>query len=473
MNFFGTRKVGEIVTRFMDASKIREAISSAALTLMIDTIMAIAGGIILYLQSSLLFYITVVILVLYGVIVISFNGTLKRVQRKGMEQNAQLTSYIVESLTGIQTIKSFNAENLAETNTEEKFIKFLKITFKNNVIINWQKFLTTLLSGIGMTLIIWVGTYSVLQGDLTIGGLLTFNALLAYFFNPIQSLINLQPQLQTAIVASDRLGEILDLDSEDTLHGNTKIKPSSLKGDIDIKHVDFRYGTRKLVLRDVTILIKAGQSIALVGESGSGKTTLSKLLLSFYKPEKGEILMNGMNVEDVDLPSLRSKIGYISQETFLFSGSIVDNFKLANPNVSLEEIIEVCKLTKAHDFINELPLRYDTYLEESATNLSGGQKQRLSIARAIIKRPDILIMDEATSSLDSVTEKAIDDTIKKITHDMTTITIAHRLSTIVSCDCIYVMDKGIIKEAGNHEQLLKQRGMYYHLWMQQTNREGV
>lgn len=324
-----------------------------------------------------------------------------------------------------------------------------------------------------MTLIIWVGTDSVLKGNLTIGGLLTFNALLAYFFNPIQSLIHLQPQLQTAIVASDRLGEILDLESEDILHGKTKISPDSLKGDIEIKHIDFRYGTRQLVLKDINIVIKEGQSIAFVGESGSGKTTLSKLLLDFYKPERGEILIRGMNIEDIDLSALRSKIGYISQETFLFSGTILDNFKLANTNITLEQIIEVCKLTKAHDFINELPLRYDTYLEENAANLSGGQKQRLSIARALIKHPDILIMDEATSSLDSVTEKAIDDTIKKITHQMTTITIAHRLSTIVSCDQIYVMDKGRIIEAGSHIALLQQKGMYYNLWMQQTNQEGV
>lgn len=473
MDFFGTRKVGEIITRFMDASKIRDAISSAALTLMIDTIMAVAGGIILYLQSSLLFYITIIILILYGIIVISFNGSLKKTQQQGMEQNAQLTSYIVESLSGIQTVKSFSAENQAEANTEEKFIKFLRITFKNNIIINWQKFLTSILSSVGITIILWVGTYSVLNGNLTIGSLLTFYALLAYFFNPIQSLINLQPQLQTAIVASDRLGEIFDLESEEALHGKTKISPNSLKGDIEIKHVDFRYGTRQLILKDINISIKSGQSIAFVGESGSGKTTLSKLILDFYTPEKGEILINGMNIKDLDLSTLRRHIGYISQETFLFSGTILDNFKLANPDVTLEDIIEVCKLTKAHDFINEFPLRYDTYLEENAMNLSGGQKQRLSIARALIKHPDILIMDEATSSLDSVTEKAIEDMIKKISNSFTTITIAHRLSTIVSCDCIYVMDKGIIKESGSHEQLLSKKGIYYTLWMQQTNREGV
>lgn len=468
MNFFGTRKIGEIITRFMDASKIRDAISSTALSMMIDTFMAIAGGAILYMQDSTLFFIALAILIIYGIIVISFNKPLRVIQEKSMEENAQLTSYIVESLTGIQTVKSYNAENQTKEITEIKFIKFLKTNFKNGILINWQTFLTAAVATVGTTIIIWVGAYKVLNGEISIGSLLTFNALLAYFFDPIKNLINLQPKLQTAIVASDRLGEVFDLQIEKEIHQNSTVVVADLKGNINIKNLDFRYGSRQLVLKNINMSIKSGERIAFVGESGSGKTTLSKLLLNFYTFEKGEISINNININDIDLKSLRNKIAYISQDTFLFSGTIVENMKVANENASLEDIIDVCKLSRAHEFINSLPLRYNTYIEENGSNLSGGQKQRLAIARALLSKPDIIIMDEATSSLDTITEKAIENTINNLSDNVTMIMIAHRLSTIVNCDCIYVFEDGGIIEYGNHKQLLDKKGKYFQLWNEQV-----
>ncbi|MCX8168585.1 MAG: ATP-binding cassette domain-containing protein, partial [Ignisphaera sp.] len=303
-----------------------------------------------------------------------------------------------------------------------------------------QSTLKTFVKTTGGTVIIWVGAYQVMQGKMTLGQLLTYNSLLAYFLDPIENLINLQSMLQSAFVASDRLGEILDLEIEKSDNEYKKIKITSLKGDIDIKNLDFRYGTRQLVLKNINLNIKQGEKIAIVGESGSGKTTLAKLLLRFYDWEKGEILINGINIKDINIESLREKISYISQDIFLFSGTIRENLSLGMENDNLEEIIEACKISKAHDFINTLPLRYDTLLEENGSNLSGGQKQRLAIARAILKKPDILIMDEATSNLDSVTERAIEKTINKFSKNITTIIIAHRLSTIRRCDRIVVMD---------------------------------
>ncbi|MDO5040106.1 peptidase domain-containing ABC transporter [Clostridium sp.] len=467
MNFFVTREVGEIISRFNDASKIRDAISGVTLTMMIDVLMVLIGGFILYSQSTLLFGITIIPLILYGIIVFIFKNNIEKVNRETMESNAKLTSYLVESLNGIETIKAFNSEREVNLETEKRFIKLIKAIFKNGTINNIQVSLKSGVKGIFAIAILWIGTVQVLNGKISFGELLTFNALLAYFLTPIENIINLQPTLQTAVVAAERLSEILDLELEKSKEEHKKINPESLKGDIKFEDVDFRYGTRSLVLKNINMNIKSGQRIALVGESGSGKTTLAKLLLNFYQCEKGEIIINDYNLLDLNIEALRDKIAYISQETFLFNGTIIENLMLGNPYLTYEEIIEACKKAQIHEFINSLPLRYNTLVEENGSNFSGGQKQRFSIARAILRKPEILIMDEATSNLDSITEKAIEKTIHEFSEGMTTVIIAHRLSTIMRCDNIYILEKGEIKEEGSHNELLEKKGRYYELWKEQ------
>ncbi|WP_195972660.1 peptidase domain-containing ABC transporter [Clostridium thermobutyricum] len=467
MDFFHTRTVGEVISRLDDAYKIRSAISGATLTVMIDGFMAIIGGITLYVESSFLFYITLVPLVLYIIIVFAFKKIISTNNRETMQSQAELTSYLVQCLNGVETIKSFNGETQIGENIEKNFVKFMKDVFSLGTVNNIQGTLKGGVKAIFGIVILWIGTMQVLNGNITIGTLLTFNALLAYFLNPIENIVNFQSTLQSAIVAAQRLEEIIFTAIEKTEDQYKKIAPKDLKGDIRFKNVDFRYGNRKLILKDINIVAKKNTRIALVGESGSGKTTLSKLLMNFYPIDKGEILINGLNIKDINLECLRDRISYISQETFLFNKTIYENLTLGSSFVPYEEVIEACKKAQIHDYINSLPLRYDTLVEENGANFSGGQKQRLSIARAILKNPDILVMDEATSNLDSITEKAISDTMDEFMKDKTAIIIAHRLSTIKNCDRIYVLENGEVIEEGTHEELLNRESYYRKLWKDQ------
>ena len=373
----------------------------------------------------------------------------------------------METLNGIETVKAFHAEDKAQAKTDRLFVKLLRSVFKGGMINNAQQSLTGIVSTIGGTVILWVGVVNVLNGNMTLGSLITFNALLAYFLDPVKNLINLQPTMQTAIVAAERLAEILDLELEKVQDEKRKLAPTSLNLPIRIENLDFRYGTRRLVLENINMTINAGEKIALVGESGSGKTTLSKLLMNFYPWEKGEIFIGDYNLKDINLEALRNRIAYISQDIFLFSGTIRENLELGNEDATMEDIIEACRLSKADEFINSMPLRYETMLEENGANLSGGQKQRLAIARALLKKPDILIMDEATSNLDSITEKAIEKTINSLSRNITMIIIAHRLSTIMRCDKIFVMEQGKFIEQGTHSELIARKGRYYDLWKDQ------
>ena len=467
MSFFDSRKVGEILSRLSDASKIRSAISGATITVMIDTLMVIAGGIVLYIQSPILFWVASIVIPFYIITIWSFNKPFQRIHRQEMEQAADLQSYLVESISGMETIKAFNGETAATLETEGRFIKFIKSIFKASWMINLQSSLQVALTSISSVVILWVGGLQVIKGNISIGQLISFNALLAYYYDPIQNLISLQPQLQEAYVASDRLGEILDLDIEKINERNT-IKKEKFNGKFEIRNLHFRYGTREEVLKGISFNIEPGEKVALVGESGSGKTTLVKLLLKYYLTEEGEILIDDYNIKDISYESLRNRIGYVPQDVLLFSGTIRENIAFGMNNVSMEEVVEAAKKSKAHDFINKLPLRYETMVGERGSNLSGGQKQRIAIARAILKNPDILILDEATSNLDTATEQAIHQTIDRVSQDITTIIIAHRLSTILSCDKIIVLEDGKIAEMGSHEELLARKGKYYNLWKSQT-----
>ena len=295
MKFYSMRDTGEIISRFNDASSIRDIVSDASLTIMMDTIMAVVGAVVLFNCNRLLFLISVVVLILYGIIVFIYNKPIKKINRKIMEMNSKVTSQFVETINGIETIKVFNQEKNEETKTDKLYKKFLKKIFNGGILSLSQQTVTMFVAVVGELVILWVGTACVIKGNLTLGELITFNALLGYFINPIKNLINLQPSIQTAVVAADRLGEILDIapeynDEQD--QSDNKIRFSK----VSISNLDFRYGTRDLVLRHINLEIHRGEKIAFVGESGSGKTTLAKLLVRLYEQEKGSIKLDSSDI---------------------------------------------------------------------------------------------------------------------------------------------------------------------------------
>lgn len=468
VSFFGSRKVGEIISRSSDAQKIRRTLSSTTFSIVLDSLMVVVGGIIVFSQNAALFLTVSLILPFYFLVVFLFKHPFKQMNRDIMEKSAEMQSCLVETFSAVEIIKANNGEESANFEIEKRYMQQRKLNFKMSWMNNLQTFLKDILSDFNTLLIWWLGGLQVINGQITLGQLMTFNALLSYFINPVKNLINLQSTLQEAYVAAERLVEILDLEIEKK-NDEQKLHIEQVKGDLEFKNVFFRYGGGRLILDDISFNINAGEKVALVGETGCGKTTLAKLLLRFYSPEKGQILIDGVNINNLSLESLRDCIGYVPQENYLFSGTIRDNITFGTPNATMEEIIKAAKTAQIHDFIEELPLSYDTVIAERGSSLSGGQRQRISIARAILKKPDLLILDEATSNLDSVTERAVHNTVDNITEGLTSIIIAHRLSTIVKCDRIIVLDKGKILESGTHYELLKNKGRYYQLWQVQLD----
>ena len=463
-----TRNTGEYLSRFSDASTIRNAVSGATLTLMLDSLMVIACGIILFTQNHLLFYISLIIIVIYGVIVVSYRNVIKQTNHDVMENNARLQSYLKESIDGIDTIKANRAEELVKDKTKTKFVNLINAVFKSNIISVSQDSICSIIEQVGIVMILWAGFDMAQRDIITVGSLMTFYALLAYFTEPIKNLIELQPTIQTAIVAADRLNDILESETESIAQKKKKTGNKEISWDkIKFSRVNFRYGNHELLLKNISFEILKGQKIAIVGESGCGKTTLAKLIMRFYSPESGKILLGGKDISNYSLSQIRGNIAYVNQNTFLFSDTVKNNLLLGNPNASKQQLEKACKLSHVSEFIDSLPMGYETFLDENGSNISGGQRQRIAIARALLTNPKLLILDEATSNLDTITETAVKNTIFGFNNELTCIIIAHRLSTVINCDKIIVMQNGSIKEIGTHNELLKKKGLYYKMWNKQ------
>ncbi|MBE6851861.1 MAG: peptidase domain-containing ABC transporter [Ruminococcus sp.] len=468
MKFFASRKTGDIITRFSDAFTIKDIFTNIALTLIIDVAMALITGIILLNMNLSLFGIIICLTICSILLVFIFRQPYKKINEEQMQQSSALNSQIIEGLRAVETIKGNANEDAELESIEKEYIKSLRIGMKEGMLSTVQGSISGLISTAGNLILMYFGIRQVIDGNLTLGSFMAFTTMAEYFMDPVGRLVSLQLQIQEANISMKRITEILDYDTEQAEGEFTELE--SVDGDIEINNVTFRYGNRKPVLNNISFTIPKGKKVALVGESGSGKSTIAKLLLKYYEPENGEILIDGVDINEYENESVRRTISYVPQTIELFSKSIYDNIRVSKMNSTLEEVKQAAKEADAHDFIKKLPMQYHTYLQEAGNGLSGGEKQRIALARAFLKKSNFYILDESTSNLDFATENIIFDMIYNKFRNKSMLIIAHRLATIRNCDLILVLDKGEIIEQGTHDELLAMNGRYSRLWnMQQGN----
>lgn len=468
MKFFASRKTGDIITRFSDAFTIKDIFTNIALTLIIDVAMALITGVILFNMNLSLFGIIICLTICSILLVFIFKQPYKKINEEQMQQSSVLNSQIIEGLRAVETIKGNANEDTELECIEKEYIKSLRIGMKESMLSNVQSSISSLISTAGNLILMYFGIRQVIDGKLSLGSLMAFTTMAGYFMDPVGRLVSLQLQIQEANISMKRLTEILDYDTEQSEGEFNELE--SIDGDIEINNVTFRYGNRKPVLNNISFTIPKGKKVALVGESGSGKSTIAKLLLKYYEPENGEIMLDGVDINEYDNESVRRTISYVPQTIELFSKSIYDNIRVSKMNSTLEEVKQAAKEADAHEFIKKLPMQYHTYLQEAGNGLSGGEKQRIALARAFLKNSNFYILDESTSNLDFATENIIFDMIYNKFKKKSMLIIAHRLATIKNCDLILVLDKGEIIEQGTHDELLAKNGRYSRLWnMQQGN----
>ena len=469
MKFFASRKTGDITTRFSDAFTIKDIFTNIALSLIMDISMALITGVILFQMNPKLFAIIVMMTIISIVLVFIFKQPYKKINEEQMQQSSILNSEIIEGLRAVETIKGNANEDIELESIEREYIKSLRISYKEGMLSNVQGIISSVISGAGNLVMLYVGIMQVINNSLTLGSYMAFMTLAGYFMDPIGNLVSLQLSIQEANISMKRLSEIMDYEREQQSERQYQ-EITQIDGDIKLNHVTFGYGNRKPALDDVSFTIEKGQKVALVGASGSGKSTIAKLLLKYYEPQSGDITIDGMDISEYRNDDIRRAVSYVPQNIELFSKSIYDNIRVTRQSATLDEVREAAKAADAHEFIKRLPMQYYTYLEEAGNGLSGGEKQRIALARAFLKENQFYIMDESTSNLDFATENIIFDMIYNKFRKKTMLIIAHRLATVKNCDKIIVMDKGKIVEQGTHQQLLERKGQYYRLWeMQQGN----
>ena len=470
--FFDTMRVGEIISRVNDAVKIRNFINNVSLDLVVNIMILVFSVCLMFVYSWELALITLVSALLFLLIFWGFNKLNRKYQRGIMESSADLEAQLVESLNSISTIKRFGIEEYANLKTETRFVHLLKNTYRSIYgSIMAQGGIQFVSTGITIA-VLWLGSLLVVDQELTPGALMVFYSLVGYVISPIGSLISSNQTIQDALIAADRLFQIMDLEREQDNNQKIILEPDMV-GDITFENVSFRYGSRKDVFKELGLKIEKGKTTAIVGESGSGKTTLISLLQHIYPIQEGRIRIGDYDIAQIDNRSLRRRVGTVPQQIELFAGSIAENIAVGDLHPDMKKIVDLTEQLGLKDFIDGLPKDYRTYIGEHGASLSGGERQRLAIARALYKEPEILIFDEATSSLDSISERYVKQTLDALARKgKTIIVIAHRLSTVKNADKIVVIDKGQVVEAGTHEELFNSNGMYHRLWKEQFDEVG-
>jgi ATP-binding cassette subfamily B protein len=471
VRFFETRQVGEVVSRIHDAAKVREAVGGTAVAAVVDGLLVLLLFVVLFIYDTYLALAASAFVPVLVLGVLLHHPAVRRRSRAAMEGAAGFSARVVEDVSGVETVKAFGAERARAESNEDRLSGLMQSIFglqRLAISTNAVGLAVTALAGI---VVLWYGGYRVMAGALSIGELMFFYSLLGYVLGPLERLAAVNLKLQDALVAVDRLYQVLDLETE-PVGATNKDRFIGLDEAIEFKGVTFRYGCRATVLDDVTLRIPAGRTVALVGESGSGKSTLIKLLLGYYPPDDGQILFDGVDLRDIELGSLRDGVALVAQDPFVFNGTLRENVALARPGAALAEVAAAVRAAGLEEFVNALPERYETVIGERGANLSGGQRQRLAIARALLRSPHLLIFDEATSHLDTATERAIQENLRGLLAGHTVLIVAHRLSTVRDADLICVMHQGRVVEQGAHSELLAQNGRYAALWCAQTGSSG-
>ncbi len=465
--FFDTMRVGEIISRVNDAVKIRTFINDVFLGLVVNVMILVVTVFVMFIYSWQLALITLISAPLFTVLFLIYNKLNKKFLRKIMEKSADLESHLVESLNAIITVKRFGLEEFANIKTENRFVRLLKDTYRaayGSIMIGGG--LTFVSTGITIT-VLWVGSNYVVSKDITPGTLMMFYSLVGYVLSPLQSLITSNQQLQNANIAADRLFQIMDLEREQDESGKMELTREMID-DITFEDVTFRYGTRKDVFEGLSLKFRKGQTTAIVGESGSGKTTMMSLLQHIYPVNDGCIRIGNYDISQIANNSLREHIGTVPQQIELFQGTVLENIAIGDFNPDIKRVNDLIRMLGLEDFIKGLPQGFNTQIGEHGASLSGGERQRIAIARALYKEPEIIIFDEATSSLDSLSEKYVKEAVTQLAREnKTIIIIAHRLSTVMHADKIVVLENGRLKEEGTHHELMEAKETYYKLWQSQ------
>jgi subfamily B ATP-binding cassette protein HlyB/CyaB len=465
--YFQARRVGDSVARVRELENIREFLTSSALTAVLDLVFGAVFLVVMWMYSPKLLLIVLVTLPLYALVVGLVGPVLRRRLDEKFARGAENQSFLVEAVSGVETLKALAVEPQMQTRWERQLAGYIKASFNARMLANWGSQAIQLINKLGSVGILFFGAKLVIDGKLTVGELVAFNMLAGQVAGPVLRLAQLAQDFQQARLSVERLGDILNAPTEPASSPSRASLPA-IAGHVILERVSFRYRPDgREVLRDLDLEIAPGEVLGVVGPSGSGKSTLTKLIQRLHTPERGRVLVDGVDLSVVDPSWLRRQVGVVLQENILFNRTVRENIALADPAMPMETVVEAAKMAGAHDFILELPEAYDTRIDERGGNLSGGQRQRMAIARALATDPRVLILDEATSALDAESEEIVQTNLKLMAAGRTVIIIAHRLSAVRQADRIITVERGSVTEAGTHDELLRAGGRYAQLYSRQ------
>jgi len=473
-SFFAKRKTGDIIARFSENQTIRAFLTESTVTTLLNLLMVFIYFTILFMYNVRLTLLLIGFVIPIIALTVLVTPKVKDYAREVFAASTDAQSFLMEALGGIETVKGMGSERPVRLKWEKKYVKALETQYRAqsfNILVGLA---SQVLNSATTIVILWAGATLVLNRSLTIGQLMAFNALMGSVLGPLMGLVGLWSRMADATVAMERLGDVLDIEPEQKPADlAVRVVLPDLQGEIKLERLYFRYGGEDTpwVLEDISIDIRPGELVAVVGRSGSGKTTLAKLLVGFYPPSEGKIVVDGYEMGSIDKDYYRAQVGYVMQSNLLFSGTVAENIASGDDSPDRRRIEEVAKMADAHAFISKLPLAYEQVVGERGVGLSGGQVQRLCIARALYHDPRLLVFDEATSALDTQSESNIMANMEAILAGRTAVIIAHRLSTIMRADKIVVLYEGKLVEQGRHEELLARRGMYYELVQKQLGAE--